>query len=66
VSMHLRQCRSAGSVAEWLKAPVLKTGNGQPFVGSNPTASASYLGWASITKGSSVFTHNFARNLARL
>lgn len=30
-----------GSVAEWLKAPVLKTGNGQPFVGSNPTASAS-------------------------
>jgi len=27
-------------VAERLKAPVLKTGNGQPFVGSNPTASA--------------------------
>ncbi len=29
-----------GSVAERLKAPVLKTGNGKPFVGSNPTASA--------------------------
>jgi uncharacterized protein YjbJ (UPF0337 family) len=28
-------------VAERLKAPVLKTGNGQPFVGSNPTPSAS-------------------------
>jgi hypothetical protein len=27
-------------VAERLKAPVLKTGNGQPFVGSNPTSSA--------------------------
>lgn len=27
-------------MAEWLKAPVLKTGNGQPFVGSNPTPSA--------------------------
>src|SRR5690606_41617215 len=30
----------AGSVAEWLKAPVLKTGKGQPFVSSNLTASA--------------------------
>src|SRR5690606_911931 len=29
-----------GSVAEWLKAPVLKTGKGQPFVSSNLTASA--------------------------
>ena len=29
-----------GRVAERLKAPVLKTGNGQPFVGSNPTSSA--------------------------
>jgi hypothetical protein len=27
-------------VAEWFKAPVLKTGNGQPFVSSNLTASA--------------------------
>jgi hypothetical protein len=27
-------------VVEWLKAPVLKTGNGKPFVGSNPTSSA--------------------------
>ena len=24
-------------------APVLKTGNGQPFVGSNPTPSAKFL-----------------------
>jgi hypothetical protein len=30
-----------GSVAEWSIAPVLKTGNGQPFVSSNLTASAS-------------------------
>src|SRR5690348_7506438 len=30
----------AGSVAEWSIAPVLKTGNGQPFVSSNLTASA--------------------------
>ena len=29
-----------GSVAEWSIAPVLKTGNGQPFVSSNLTASA--------------------------
>jgi hypothetical protein len=27
-------------VAEWSIAPVLKTGNGQPFVSSNLTASA--------------------------
>jgi hypothetical protein len=39
----LIQC---GSVAERLKAPVLKTGNGKPFVGSNPTASANSLGSA--------------------
>ena len=40
----------AGRVAERLKAPVLKTGNGQPFVGSNPTSSARQSmkapGWA--------------------
>jgi hypothetical protein len=30
----------SGSVAEWSIAPVLKTGNGQPFVSSNLTASA--------------------------
>ncbi len=29
-----------GSVAEWFKAPVLKTGDGQPSVSSNLTASA--------------------------
>uniref|UniRef100_E6PQ66 Uncharacterized protein n=1 Tax=mine drainage metagenome TaxID=410659 RepID=E6PQ66_9ZZZZ len=34
------QSRSFGSVAEWSIAPVLKTGNGQPFVSSNLTASA--------------------------
>ncbi len=31
-----------GSVAEWSIAPVLKTGNGQPFVSSNLTASAKW------------------------
>jgi hypothetical protein len=30
-------------VAEWSIAPVLKTGNGQPFVSSNLTASANIL-----------------------
>ena len=33
-----------GRVAERSKAPVLKTGNGQPFVGSNPTPSANRAG----------------------
>lgn len=32
--------RRFGGVAEWLKAPVLKTGDGRPSVGSNPTPSA--------------------------
>ena len=31
---------SAGGVAEWSIAPVLKTGKGKPFVSSNLTASA--------------------------
>ena len=31
---------ASGGVAEWSIAPVLKTGNGQPFVSSNLTASA--------------------------
>ena len=31
---------SSGRVAEWSNAPVLKTGDGQPSVGSNPTPSA--------------------------
>ena len=35
-----QSCSHAGSVAEWSIAPVLKTGNGQPFVSSNLTASA--------------------------
>ena len=29
-----------GGMAEWFKAPVLKTGVGQPTVGSNPSPSA--------------------------
>jgi hypothetical protein len=32
-----------GGVAEWSIAPVLKTGNGKPFVSSNLTASAKPL-----------------------
>lgn len=32
--------RFYGGMAERLKAPVLKTGIGQPIVGSNPTSSA--------------------------
>ncbi len=32
--------KSLGSVAEGFKAPVLKTGDGQPSVSSNLTASA--------------------------
>ena len=32
-----------GGVAERLNAPVLKTGNGKPFVGSNPTPSATHI-----------------------
>ena len=34
------RARAIGWVAERLKAPVLKTGRGQPLVGSNPTPSA--------------------------
>ena len=32
--------RNNGEMAERFKAPVLKTGEGQPSVGSNPTLSA--------------------------
>ncbi len=35
------ECGPSGSVAERFKAPVLKTGDGQPSVSSNLTASAS-------------------------
>lgn len=35
-------CMCRGGVTEWLMVPVLKTGNGKPFVGSNPTPSANY------------------------
>ena len=34
-----------GEVAEWLNAPALKTGDGQPFVGSNPTLIAPLAAW---------------------
>ncbi len=30
-------------MAEWLKAPVLKTGKGKLFMGSNPILSAFYI-----------------------
>ena len=33
-------CFSHGEMAEWLKAPVLKTGDVKASVGSNPTLSA--------------------------
>ncbi len=37
-SMPLFDTINTGGVAEWLKAPVLKTGRGLvPLVGSNPT-----------------------------
>ena len=35
-----RILRDAGEVAEWSKAPVLKTGESKGSVGSNPTLSA--------------------------
>ena len=44
----IQQFKINGSVAEWSIAPVLKTGNGKPFVSSNLTASAN----TSINKGS--------------
>ena len=34
----------SGGVAEWFKAPVLKTGFSKGNVGSNPTPSASLVG----------------------
>ena len=33
-----------GGMAEWTKAPVLKTGDGRLSVGSNPTPSANFWG----------------------
>ncbi|WP_161772506.1 hypothetical protein, partial [Aeromonas hydrophila] len=38
-------------VAERLNAPVLKTGDGRPSVGSNPTSSAIYSAKKAIRKG---------------
>ncbi len=40
-----------GSVAEWFKAPVLKTGDGQPSVSSNLTASAKHFRSALSSEG---------------
>lgn len=40
-----------GSVAEWFKAPVLKTGDGQPSVSSNLTASAKHFRLALSSEG---------------
>jgi hypothetical protein len=35
--------RNCGGLGEWFKPAVLKTADGKPSVGSNPTASATYL-----------------------
>src|SRR5690606_25386723 len=39
-----------GRVAERFKAPVLKTGDGQPSVGSNPTSSAASIGRRTVER----------------
>ena len=38
-----RDAFAHGEMAEWLKAPVLKTGDVKASVGSNPTLSASFF-----------------------
>ena len=43
VKRYALEYKSCGGVAEWSIAPVLKTGNGKPFVSSNLTASARML-----------------------
>ena len=40
-----------GGVAEWLKAPVLKTGKRRRFVGSNPTSSAAAASFGTVDNG---------------
>ena len=49
-----------GWVAEWFKAPVLKTGRGQLLVGSNPTPSAKGLGFLLISAQRYVLTYGIA------
>ena len=39
-----------GEMAEWSKAPVLKTGDVKASVGSNPTLSASFIKFAEVPK----------------
>ena len=41
---------SHGEVAEWSKAPVLKTGDVKASVGSNPTLSARKILYAEVPK----------------
>src|SRR5437870_7382112 len=36
----------SGEMAEWSKAPDSKSGLGQPNGGSNPSLSATFMGWA--------------------
>ena len=39
-----------GEMAEWSKAPVLKTGDVKASVGSNPTLSANFIQLAEVPK----------------
>ena len=39
-----------GEMAEWSKAPVLKTGDVRASVGSNPTLSANLISFAEVPK----------------
>ena len=50
-----------GGVAEWSNAPVLKTGNGQPFVSSNLTASAKP---SNVDRASQGFDHRPLQHLS--
>ena len=59
-----QSCSHVGSVAEWSIAPVLKTGNGQPFVSSNLTASANIPAPFSVISAS-VFSPGVACALHR-
>ncbi len=52
---------ASGGVVEWLMAPVLKTGEAQASVGSNPTPSASYV---RVSAGVAVLVRNADREMA--
>lgn len=56
----MRNLSDVGSVAEWLNALVLKTSEGQPFVGSNPTASANNRCGRRLPRKSVAFAPIFA------